>query len=153
MHGHKVLHTGNIVTSEAKEFFAEAVSKGLVAAEDRQFLVDVGATTTAFYAITAKGEVVGILAYRLQEQTAKVTVIYVEETSRRLGISDLLFDTLKGYLRRYGVAELLIDVPNTEETVLADLIEKKHNGFIASYRYIMDLSDGVNDDELLGQSG
>ncbi|QIG76953.1 N-acyltransferase protein [Rhizobium phage RHph_Y1_11] len=154
MHGHKVRHTAAVLSSEARDFFAEAVAKGIIASDDNRLLASVGNSSgPAVYAVTDKGEVVGLIAYTVLEcgVDAVITLAYVEETSRKLGVFTQLFNELESYLERYGVREIYIDIPATEET-LADVIERR-GGAISTYRYAIDIGRrGDGHGKLLGKS-
>ena len=152
MLGYKVKHTSTVLTSEAKDFFAEAVARGIMASSDHTFLASMGNSSgMAFYATADKGEVVGIISYTVLEfaKAARIDLIYVDEASRKLGVFAALFTALKGYLERYGVAELFADVPG-DDTVLCDLLERR-GGSVITYRYVIDIGNGDGDNgELLG---
>ncbi|QIG66786.1 N-acyltransferase protein [Rhizobium phage RHph_TM16] len=145
-----IRHTSNVLTSDAKELFAEAIAQGMLASIDHQFLSSVANSSAAFYAATDKGEVIGLITYTVLEfaEAAKITLIYVEPSSRKLGVFGMLFKEAKAYLERYGCTELFVDVP-AEDEVLADILDKQ--GSIATYRYVIDLGEtGAENGKLLG---
>lgn len=151
MLGYKVKHTSTVLTSEAREFFAEAVARGVVASTDHHFLASVGNSSgPAVYAVTDKGEVIGIITYTVLEfvKAATVHLAYVEESSRKLGVFGSLFKELQGYLGRYGVTEIFIDVPGHDE-VFTELLERR-GAAVSSFRYVIDLGQGDEDGKLLG---
>lgn len=151
---HTVRHTATVLTSEAKNFFAEAVARGIMASDDHSFLASVGnSSASAFYAVTGKGEVVGILAYTVLElvSAVRIDLLFVEESSRKLGISSSLFSELKSFTERMGAAEIFIDVPGNDD-VFIDVIEKA-GGVVSTYRYVFELGNGDSNGKLLGPTG
>jgi predicted GNAT family acetyltransferase len=146
-----IRHAANVLTSDAKGLFAEAVAQGVLSSIDHQFLSTVANSSAAFYAVTGKGEVIGLMTYTVLgfAEAAKITLIYVEPSSRKLGVFGMLFKEAKAYLERFGCSELFIDVP-ADDDVLIDILDRSHAS-LATYRYVIDLGEtGAEHGKLLG---
>jgi hypothetical protein len=148
-----VKFTSTPIVSEANGLLAEAVARGLLASLDHRFLQSIGNSFEAVYAVSDKGDVVGIITYTVLEfaESAQIQLIYVEESSRKLGVFSRLLSELRSHLALLGTKDIFIDVPG-DQTVLADALEKRLAS-VATYRFAIYLDNEDGDGELLGQSG